>query len=209
MPRDILPEPPDELKQLSETLADRIRGEISQAGMIPFSRYMEMALYEPGLGYYSAGLHKFGKAGDFTTAPELGSLFTACLARQVTELAGNLGEYDILEVGAGSGRLAAGLLTSLEPLSLPRRYRILERSADLRRVQEELIASFAPGLLQRVEWLDRPPDDDWSGVLLANEVIDALAVERFEVGPGELRQLCVTTRNGGFGWATRPASRSP
>jgi SAM-dependent MidA family methyltransferase len=205
MPRDILPEPPDELKQLSATLSERIHGEISREGMIPFSRYMEMALYEPGLGYYSAGLHKFGDAGDFTTAPELGSLFAACLSRQVAELAGYLGGYDVLEVGAGSGRLAAGLLTSLDSGRLPRRYRILERSADLRKVQEELISSAAPELLHRVEWLDRPPEDDWSGVLIANEVIDALAVERFELASGELQQLCVKTGEGGFDWTTRPA----
>ncbi len=205
MPRDILPEPPDELKRLSEALADRIRGEINIDGMIPFSRYMEMALYEPGLGYYSAGLHKFGEAGDFTTAPEIGSLFAACLAKQIAEVAERLGEYDILEVGAGSGRLAAGLLASLDPSRLPQRYRILERSADLRQVQEELIASSAPDLLPLVEWLDRPPDDGWSGVLLANEVIDALAVERFEIGSGELRQLCVAAGGDGFDWSIRPA----
>jgi SAM-dependent MidA family methyltransferase len=205
MPRNILPEPPDELKRLSATLSERIRGEIRREGMIPFSRYMEMALYEPGLGYYSAGLHKIGEAGDFTTAPELGSLFAACLSRQVAELAECLGGYDILEVGAGSGRLAAGLLTSLDPRHLPQRYKILERSADLRKVQEELISSAAPELLQRVEWLDRPPEDDWSGLLIANEVIDALAVERFELASGELKQLCVKTHEGGFDWATRPA----
>ena len=85
MSRIILPEPPDELKRLSLELSSRIRAELRETGPMPFSRYMEMALYEPGLGYYSAGLHKFGETGDFVTAPELGSLFAACLARQVAD----------------------------------------------------------------------------------------------------------------------------
>jgi SAM-dependent MidA family methyltransferase len=97
MSRNILPEPPDELKRLSDSLSSHIREEIRIDGVIPFSRYMEMALYQPGLGYYSAGLHKLGESGDFITAPELGSLFAACLAQQVTELADSLGDYDILE----------------------------------------------------------------------------------------------------------------
>ena len=110
MSRTILPEPPAHLKRLSETLSGRIRAEIRESGMIPFSRYMERALYEPGLGYYSAGLHKLGAGGDFVAAPEIGELFAACLARQLMDLAARLGPYEILEVGAGSGRLAAALL---------------------------------------------------------------------------------------------------
>ena len=94
MPRPILPEPPDQLKRLSDTLSSRIRGEIRRDGMIPFSRFMERALYEPGLGYYSAGLHKLGASGDFVTAPELGGLFAACLARQIAEVADELGGFD-------------------------------------------------------------------------------------------------------------------
>jgi SAM-dependent MidA family methyltransferase len=191
MSRDILPEPPEELKRLSDSLLDRVREEIGDGGMIPFSRYMEMALYEPGLGYYSAGLHKFGEAGDFVTAPELGTLFPACLARQVAETVGQLGECDVLEVGAGSGALAVGVLSHLEPDELPRRYRILERSADLRAVQQKTLARLSPGLAERVEWLDRPPATGWTGVLIANEVIDALAVERFEITAEGIAQLCV------------------
>ena len=107
MSSNILPEPPDEHKQLSHSLSLRIRESFDSDGMMPFSRFMEMALYEPGLGYYSAGLHKLGASGDFITAPELGPLFASCLARQVAELADTLGNYDILEAGAGTGRLAA------------------------------------------------------------------------------------------------------
>jgi SAM-dependent MidA family methyltransferase len=205
MSRANLPEPPDELKQLSEALSTVIRREIRSDGPIPFSRYMEMALFQPGLGYYSAGLHKLGEKGDFITSPELGTLFASCLARQIGEVAGHLGEYDILEIGAGSGCLAADILQSLDKDHLPGRYMILERSADLKQVQREHLNSNAPALLGRVEWLDCPPEIPWRGVLLANEVIDALAVERFEVSESGTKQLCVTTIEDGFGWATRTA----
>lgn len=205
MPRTILPEPPDELKRLSDTLSARIRAEIRRDGMMPFSRFMDRALYEPGLGYYSAGLHKLGASGDFVTAPELGSLFAGCLARQVAEAADELGAFDILEIGAGSGRLAADLLQALPDRSLPARYLILETSADLRQVQKERLAGTEPAWLDLVTWLDAPPAADWRGVLIANEVIDALAVERFEAGENGIGQLCVTERDGGFGWARRAA----
>jgi hypothetical protein len=119
---------------------------------------MGRALYEPGLGYYSAGLHKLGASGDFVTAPELGGLFAACLARQVAEVAAELDSFDVLEVGAGTGRLAADLLRELalgepEGRGLPDRYLILETSADLRRVQRERIVESAPAWLDRVSWL--------------------------------------------------------
>lgn len=205
MSRTILPEPPEQLKRLSETLSGRIRREIGEQGMIPFSRYMERALYEPGLGYYSAGLHKLGLTGDFVTAPEISDLFAACLARQVAEVGDAIGAYDILEVGAGSGRLAAALLAALGPRHAPQRYLILETSADLRRVQGERIAAGAPDWLGRVAWLDQPPEEAWSGLLLANEVIDALAVERFRLAAGGVEQVCVTAAESGFAWDYRPA----
>jgi len=202
-----LPEPSDDLKRLSETLSAAIRQEITRHGPIPFSRFMEMALYQPGLGYYSAGLHKLGASGDFVTSPELGSLFAACLARQIGQIAGHLGNYDILEVGAGSGRLAADLLRMLNAEQLPGRYMILERSADLIQVQKEHMASLEPALWERVEWLDRPPEESWRGVLLANEVIDALAIERFRTTDTGLEQLCVDDKDGRFHWASRPAPK--
>ena len=205
MSHNILPEPPDELKQLSDSLCLRIREEIGPDGMIPFSRYMEMALYEPGLGYYSAGLHKLGESGDFVTAPEIGSLFASCLANQVAELADTLDPYDILETGAGTGQLAADLLQELAPNRLPNRYLVLERSADLRQVQRERIAAAAPGLVDRVEWLEQPPTTPWQGVLIANEVLDALAVERFRMGTDGVEQLCVAQQDGQFTWASRKA----
>jgi SAM-dependent MidA family methyltransferase len=205
MPRVTLPAPPDELRQLSNKLSEKIRQEIRQQGPMPFSRYMEMALYQPGLGYYSAGLHKLGEKGDFVTSPELGSLFAGCVARQIEEVADKLGEYDILEIGAGSGRLAADILQSVDEHFLPRRYQVLERSPDLRKVQEAHLASTASRWLDRVEWLDRPPEPAWQGVILANEVIDALAVERFRVTDDGVDQICVVEEGESFGWTGRPA----
>jgi SAM-dependent MidA family methyltransferase len=205
MSHNILPEPSAELKKLSDCLCKRIREELGNDGMIPFSRFMEMALYEPGLGYYSAGLHKLGESGDFITAPELGPLFAACLARQVAEVATELGNYDILEIGAGTGQLAIDLLQSLPADRLPRRYRVLERSADLRRVQQDRIVAALPELADRVEWLDRPPGEDWQGVLVANEVLDALAVERFRIGDDGVEQLCVALEGDRFCWSRRTA----
>jgi SAM-dependent MidA family methyltransferase len=204
-PRDSLPEPTDELKQLSSELRDVILREIHVQGSIPFSRYMEMALYQPGLGYYSAGLHKLGEGGDFITSPELGSLFAACLARQIEEVAAQLGEFDILEIGAGSGRLAADILQLIDESLQPCRYLILERSADLRKVQLEHISSTAPQWLDRVEWLDQAPEQSWQGVLLANEVIDALAVERFRTTESGIEQICVIESGGDFEWSSHPA----
>jgi SAM-dependent MidA family methyltransferase len=205
----ILPEPPEELKQHSNALCEKIHLEINSIGLIPFSQYMEMALYEPGLGYYSAGLHKFGSGGDFVTSPELGSLFAACLASQITEIADKLvygnASYDILELGAGSGKLAADLLNELPEGLRPRRYMILERSADLRAVQQRTIAENVPDWQNRVKWLSQPPGDAWDGILLANEVIDALSVERFRIGNTGVEQACVGFAEQSFAWRFRAA----
>lgn len=175
-----LPEPNPDERAHSERLAARIREEIHAAGgAIDFARYMELALYAPGLGYYSAGAAKFGAAGDFVTAPELGGVFARCLARA---LAPTLHETrgDVLELGPGSGALAAELLLELERLgALPQRYRLLERSADLRERQRATLAQRCAHLCERCEWLDTPPAQSWSGVLVANEVVDALPVRLF------------------------------
>lgn len=205
MSRNILPDPPDELKQLSRALCRKMRDRLDPDGLMPFSRFMEMALYEPGLGYYSAGLHKLGAGGDFVTAPELGPLFAGCLARQVVELAERIGDYVIVEAGPGTGRLAADLLRQLPPDRLPERYLLLERSADLRRQQRRCVAEEAPGLADRVEWIDEPPRSEWTGVLVANEVLDALSVERFQFTGDGVQQVCVAPEDGGFGWALRAA----
>jgi SAM-dependent MidA family methyltransferase len=197
---DILPEPPHKLKRLSDELTSLIRKEIANNGPLPFSDYMEMALYEAGLGYYSAGLQKLGPGGDFVTAPQLGDIFARCLATQVSQVAESLGEYEIIEAGAGTGILAADLLLALEAQTPPIRYRILERSAHLRQVQLETLTERAPHWLDRVAWLDTPPEKPWQGVLLANEVLDALTVERFCITADGLRLLQVKDGPDGFAW---------
>ncbi|MEP7313486.1 MAG: SAM-dependent methyltransferase [Pseudomonadota bacterium] len=160
-----------------------VAGLIAAAGgWLPFDEYMRAVLYAPGLGYYSAGSRKFGPDGDFTTAPELSPLFGSCIAAQCEQLLRAIPAGEILELGAGSGRLAFDLLTALAARDcLPRRYAILEISADLRERQRTLLATLPAALAARVEFLDTPPDKPWAGVLVANEVLDALPCELFMV----------------------------
>ena len=202
--KDILPEPPIELKRLSEELANRIREKIDRNGPIPFSAYMEMALYEPGLGYYSAGLPKLGAGGDFVTAPQMGNVFARCLAKQIEQVATELDGYEIVEAGAGSGILAADLLIALQETHPPARYRILERSAHLRQVQKETLEKHVPEWMDRISWLDKPPEKDWQGVFLANEVLDALTVERFCIDNDGPVQMQVEYGPEGFNWIKGP-----
>ena len=163
--------------RMQEYLMQRIA---AADGWLSFEQFMEAALYAPALGYYSAGAHKVGAGGDFTTAPETSRLFGACVARQCAEVLAALGGGNILEIGAGSGRLAADILSRLETLgALPERYWILDISADLRERQRRLLAHCPPHVRERVCWLDRPPEDPFDGVILANEVLDALPVVRF------------------------------
>jgi SAM-dependent MidA family methyltransferase len=183
-----------------------LRQQIAVAGWLSFERFMDLALYAPGLGYYSAGAHKLGSGGDFTTAPELSRLFGGCVARQCAEILGALGGGSILEIGAGSGRLAADVLLRLETLGvLPDRYWILEISADLRERQRSHLARQLPHLVERVRWLDQPPEA-FDGVILANEVLDALPVMRFRWYRDRVEELGVVIEDGRFAWAPRPAS---
>ena len=194
----------------SERLRQHIQAQIFAAGgAIPFSRYMELCLYAPGLGYYSAGATKFGAAGDFVTAPELGPLFAACVADSVAPLLQQLGPgADFLELGGGSGAFAEVALKKLLAAdALPARYAILEPSADLRqRQQDRLRERLNPLLYDLVEWLDAPPSEAWDGVLFANEVIDALPTPRFTVRDGEVFEEHVALdAEGNFVRADRPA----
>jgi SAM-dependent MidA family methyltransferase len=176
---------PDETAH-SDRVRERICADIASAGgWIGFGRYMQLALYEPGLGYYSAGARKFGAAGDFITAPEVAPVFSRCLAVQCEEILRATGG-DILELGAGSGAMAAQMLAELERRdALPDRYRILDLSAGLRDRQHETIEASVPHLRERVEWLDRLPESH-AGVIVANEVLDAMPVERFVIRGGEV-----------------------
>jgi SAM-dependent MidA family methyltransferase len=176
------------------------------AGWVSFEQFMEMALYAPGLGYYSAGAHKFGADGDFTTAPEMSSLFGACIARQCAEILGELNGGSILELGAGSGRLAADILLRLEAMGqLPVSYRILDISADLRERQRGHLAEHAPHLLDRVHWLDEPPEESFDGVIVANEVLDALPVSRFRWYRDRVEEIGVAIEGGRLALEARPA----
>ncbi|MDP9066002.1 MAG: SAM-dependent methyltransferase [Pseudomonadota bacterium] len=192
----------------AERVHARIAGEIESAGgWIGFERYMELALYAPGLGYYSAGARKFGPGGDFTTAPEVSTLFGACLARQCAEILSDVVDGCIMEVGAGSGRLAVDVLTRLEAMrQLPSRYFILEVSADLRSRQRGLLAQRLPHLLTKVTWLDAPDSTAFEGVIMVNEVLDALPVARFRWHPTQCEELGVALRADRFVWSARPAS---
>ena len=184
-----LPKPSDDALAHSDQLVELIRAEIAHSGgAIPFSRYMELALYAPGLGYYSAGATKFGEAGDFITAPELGSLFADGVAQAVSGLIRDLGsDAAFIELGGGSGAFAEDALKRLDELdALPARYRILEPSAQLRQRQQERIAKLDDRLSSRVEWLNRPPHEPFDGVIFANEVLDALPTTRFLIHDGEV-----------------------
>ncbi|GMU44308.1 MAG: SAM-dependent methyltransferase [Xanthomonadales bacterium] len=178
----MLPEPDEIARAHSERMRAHIAAEIAAQGPIPFQRYMELALYAPGLGYYAAGTRKFGVGGDFVTAPELGEVYAGALAATLADTLRHFETPVLMEIGAGSGALAAGLLPALQKLdALPTRYRILERSADLRERQQTRLAMLEPGLAARVDWLDTPAGESFDGAILANEVLDALACARFEL----------------------------
>lgn len=200
----MLPAPsPDALAHSQRVVAHLIAEIEAAGGWIPFSRYMDAALYAPGLGYYAAGATKFGAAGDFVTAPELTPLFGRTLARAIAPVLAATGG-ELLELGAGSGALAADVLGELDRLgNLPARYAILDVSADLRERQRQTLEHQIPHLLDRVVWLDALPAA-FTGVILGNEVLDALPVELVhwtDTGP---MQRGVTVGDGGFAWADRP-----
>ncbi|MGP1679605.1 MAG: class I SAM-dependent methyltransferase, partial [Burkholderiales bacterium] len=201
-----LPTPPAEALAHSEKLAALIRDEIgANAGWIPFVRYMELALYAPGLGYYTAGARKLGREGDFTTAPEMTPLYGQTLARQAAQVLES-GLDQILEIGAGSGALAAALLTELERLErLPRNYYILEVSPDLRERERDLLALKVPHLLERVIWLNRLPTL-YQGLVIGNEVLDAMPVHVVRPGAAGVEEAGVGLQDGAFAWAWRPAA---
>lgn len=200
LPSSLPPLTADEQAQ-SHALLAKIRDAIDrESGWLSFERFMEMALYEPGLGYYSAGARKLGADGDFVTAPEVSSLFSRCVARQCAQVLHAI-DGEILELGAGSGAMAADVLLELEALErLPVRYLILEVSADLRERQRATIAARAPQLLGRVTWLDALPTD-FVGMIVANEVLDALPVQRFVVRGGQVNALGVTWQLNALDWS--------
>jgi SAM-dependent MidA family methyltransferase len=201
-----LPEPTPDARAHSDRVAEYVCSEIAASGgWISFARYMELALYAPGLGYYSAGAKKLGRAGDFMTAPEISALYGQTLARQLMQIM-EAGFDEILEVGAGSGALAATLLEELERSGrAPRNYLILELSADLRERSRDTLAARVPHLLERVAWLNRLPPA-FCGVVLGNEVLDAMPANVVRVQGGKVEEGGVGARNGRLDWSWRLAA---
>ena len=205
-----LPTPSDDALRHSQQLTAMLQQEITaQGGAIPFSRFMELVLYTPGWGYYSAGASKIGVAGDFVTAPEMGHLFAATVARALAPVIGQIGEAaQVMELGGGTGAFAVEVLRALASLeALPARYAILEPSADLRQRQAERVAAQLPAeVAARVAWLDGPINEDWQGIVFANEVIDALPTPRFAIVDGQVHEEVVRVgANGRFVADTVPA----
>lgn len=204
-----LPEPAEAAQESSRALSRLIAAEIDAGGgWLSFARYMELALHAPGLGYYGGSAQKFGasdEGGDFVTAPELTPLFGQTLAVQVADVMA-ASAPQVLEVGAGSGRLAADLLVALAASGkAPARYLILELSGELRARQRETIATHAPALLDRVQWLDRLPET-LSGCLVANELLDAMPVHALAWRAAGLMERGVAQQDGRFVWSERPAA---
>jgi SAM-dependent MidA family methyltransferase len=202
-----LPEPSPAAKEASHELACRITAEIADSGgWLSFARYMELVLHYPKLGYYGSGAMKFGSSdagGDFVTAPELTPLFGQTLALQVAQIL-RASAPVLLEVGAGSGRLAVDLLSALERECLPERYLILELSGELRARQRETITAAVPHLIGCVSWLDRLPEI-FSGCVVANELLDAMPVHALAWHATGIMERGVQITDTGFGWAERCA----
>jgi SAM-dependent MidA family methyltransferase len=202
------PEPDPDARAHSLLVASAVRAEIAAAGgYIPFSRYMNLVLHSPGLGYYAAGAAKLGAGGDFVTAPEMTPLFGAALAIQLQAILAATSRREIVELGGGSGRLAADLLNALAARgALPSHYAILEPSPDLAARQRVTLERDAPMHCDRVSWLSALPDAI-EGALIANEVLDAIAPGVVARRSGEYFERGVTRDEAetGFAWAERPA----
>jgi SAM-dependent MidA family methyltransferase len=206
--RDTLPPPSPEALAHSARVVEHVRRELEAGGgWITFARYMELVLYAPALGYYSAGSRKLGADGDFTTAPELTPLYGHCIAQQARQILA-LGLDEILEVGAGSGALAAELLEELDRLdAAPQRFLILELSADLRARSRDLLAERVPHLMERIAWLNVLPPA-FEGMIIGNEVLDAMPVHIVRATGDDIEEAGVVASRGDrpFEWSFRPAA---
>lgn len=190
------------VKKRSDALIEHIRQEIANQpdDLITFARYMELVLYHPTLGYYCAPEIALGKAGDFTTAPEISSLFGQCLARQISAVMTTANLHDIYELGAGSGKLAFDILTTLHHShQLPQHYFIYEISPMLREKQQAFLKTHCPQWFNRIHWINEMPDQ-YQGIVIANEVLDALPVHLFRTDEEGVSERCVTWKDGAFKW---------
>lgn len=194
----------------SHKLQAYIHAQIQQhGGSISFADFMQHVLYAPGLGYYNAGTQKFGASGDFVTAPELGSLFAKCVAQQCAQILGRLEHKTILEIGAGSGQLACNLLLALQQFDIHiDQYLILELSADLRQRQQQKLQQQCPEFYAHIKWLDQLPNENFTGVIIANEVMDAMPISKFHWHNNVLQEYFVTTSiSGNFEFVLQDASK--
>jgi SAM-dependent MidA family methyltransferase len=200
-----LPEPDASARAHSARVRDAIANAIDAAGgFLPFDRYMQIALYEPGLGYYVAGTRKFGAGGDFVTAPEMTALFGTTMGVQIAAILETTPDRQIVELGAGSGKLAADLLTMLAASGTPAaRYQIIEVSAELRERQRATLERLAPSEVRRVEWLTEIPASI-AGVVVMNEVLDAIPPHIVARRGGAWFERGVTRHGGQFDWTERP-----
>ncbi|MFW5447780.1 MAG: class I SAM-dependent methyltransferase [Methylophagaceae bacterium] len=203
-----LPKPDDIAQQHSEQLLSLIYDEIDRAGgKISFAEYMHLCLYAPGLGYYSAGSQKLGRHGDFTTAPEISPLFSRTFAHHIKDVLVQLEQPSIVEFGAGSGKMAADILIELASINcLPEKYYIIEVSADLRERQRRTISKLIPDLLGHVIWLDQFPAK-FTGVVLANEVCDAMPVHLLHFTQNDVVERYIERNNSGLCWCNGELSQ--
>lgn len=201
-----LPQPTADALAFSHALSQHISAEIAAAGgWIGFDRFMGLALYAPGMGYYSGGAHKFGAAGDFVTAPEICPAFAQTVGAQAAQILA-LSAPRIIEVGAGTGEFAADLLLELDRRgALPDAYSILDLSGELRARQRATLGRRAPHLLPRVHWLERLPEN-FDGLVLANEVLDAMPAHLVLWTATHIAERGVGVDDGHFAWRDRPAS---
>ncbi len=201
-----LPLPPDDAVALSQQLSNRLQHQIAQHGALPFQHVMQQLLYAPGMGYYSAGLAKLGAAGDFVTAPEMSPLFSQTLAHSLVTVLSQR-QQNVLELGAGRGLMAADMLRYWQQQHcLPEHYFILDVSADLRAVQQQTLRERVPDCIDRVRWLDTWPSE-FDGVVIGNEVLDAMPFTLFEIDHGAIVERAVTLAdNDTFAWTNIDAS---
>lgn len=201
-----LPKPSAEALVQSDALRQLICTQIDRDGALSFAEYMHLCLYAPNLGYYTSGTQKFGQAGDFITAPEVSERFGQCLANQFADILIQLENPIILEIGAGSGRLALDVLTHLQNKNaLPERYCILEVSPDLAAKQKSLLQTELPELFSKIIWLEQLPENDFNGIIFGNEVLDALPVHCFAIENNAVFERTVSHHNQQFVWHKKPA----
>ena len=175
-------------------------------GSISFDKYMNLVLYQPELGYYNSATQKFGLTGDFVTAPEISSLFSKCIAAQCSQILGDFEESAILEIGAGNGTMARDLLLDLEKYrSLPEKYYILEISPYLKLKQKKLLREALPQFIDNIEWLSTLSNLKFKGLVLANEVLDALPVKRFKKESSSFKEMKVGYSKDNFYWLNAAA----